>query len=155
MRIDLDLQAFRLRRPVFAPDLRISDEEALLGRETFHGLIIASIGFPFRPLGIQGHHGNANTAVVGGVLAQGKAAIKVYVVDGYERTVLVGDATGALVKLLAVCGRPPVSEVSYSVELTALVIEAVREFVSDDDADAAIIYGFILGIVEKWRLQNS
>ena len=42
-----------------------------------------------------------------------------------------------------------------SVELAALVVEAVREFVADHHADCAIVYGIIHGLLEERWLQNA
>ena len=41
------------------------------------------------------------------------------------------------------------------VELAALIVEAVDDFVSDDHADGAVVHGIIFRGIEKRRLQNS
>src|SRR5260370_6491509 len=69
--------------------------------------------------------------------------------------VLVGNAFAALVVLFGVCGRPPIAEVAVSVELAALIVESVREFVTDNHADGAIIYGIVHTLLKERRLQNA
>src|SRR5204862_6189883 len=72
-----------------------------------------------------------------------------------KRTELVHDAIGSLAELLEVVRRPPHHQIAVGVKLRALIIEAVRHFVTDDRADAAIIERIVsFRIVERW-LQNS
>src|SRR5208283_472555 len=52
---------------------------------------------------------------------------------------LLDDAGGALLEILAVLRRPPISQIALSVELAASVVEAVRHLVADHGADAAIV----------------
>src|SRR5260370_3345285 len=69
--------------------------------------------------------------------------------------VLVGNAFAALVVLFGVFGRPPIAEVAVSVELAALIVESVREFVTDNHADGAIIYGIVHTLLKERRLATS
>ena len=48
----------------------------------------------------------------------------------------------------AVFGGPPVAQVALSVELAALVVEAVDDLVSDDHADGAKVHGVIFRGIE-------
>ena len=102
-----------------------------------------------------GHEGEQKATVVGGVLAEGELAVDLDVVDGGEGAVFVDEAVGAGGEVLEVFGGPPVVEVALGVELAALVVEAVGEFVADDGADVAVVDGVVLGAVVEGRLQDS
>jgi hypothetical protein len=58
-------------------------------------------------------------------------------------------------KALLRAGIPPVLEVANAVELGSLVVEAVRDFVSNHCTDAAVIDRLREGLVEEGRLQNG
>ena len=62
---------------------------------------------------------------------------------------------GLGVEILAVFRRPPIAEHAHGVEFAALIVEAVADFVADDDADAAIIHRVIGVGIEEWRLQDG
>lgn len=64
------------------------------------------------------------------------------VLVGIERTepaVLVDDALGHLVKGLLRCRIQPVIQLSGTVPLDALVIESVRQLMSEDDAHRSVV----------------
>ena len=50
---------------------------------------------------------------------------------------------------------PPLLEIAVLVELAALVVEAVREFVADGRAHVAVIRGVIFLVAEEGRLKIS
>ncbi len=83
--------------------------------------------------------GQAQAAIVSGVLAQGQLAIHLDVIDRDEVAVLLYFAVGFLVKAFAILGGPPVGEVSVGIELPAFIVEAVGEFVSHDAADVSVV----------------
>ena len=73
----------------------------------------------------------------------------------FKRTELVHDAIGSLAELLEVVRRPPHHQIAVGVKLRALIVEAVRHFVTDHRADAAIIKRIVgFRIIER-GLQNS
>ncbi len=57
--------------------------------------------------------------------------------------------------MLLVVRGPPVAEIAVGIELAAYVVEAVREFVADHDADGAKVHGVVGSVVIERRLQNS
>ena len=136
------LRADGLRARVLAPVLGEGDVEALWAGETvaLGGEVDAVV---LGALHI-GHEGEQEAAVVGGVFAEGELAVDVDVVDGGEGAVLVDQAIGAGGEVLEVGGGPPVVKVAEAVELAALVVEAVGEFVADDGADVSVVDGDIL-----------
>ncbi len=65
--------------------------------------------------------------------------------------VLTNDALLPLLELSEGFNVPPLLDVAQVVELPALVVEAVRDLVPNDDTDTAVVQG--LGevfVVERW-----
>lgn len=60
-----------------------------------------------------------------------------------------------LVELGHVLGLPPLVEIPVLVELAAAVVEAVRDLVPDDNANAPVVEGLGEGRVVEGRLQDS
>src|SRR5207244_11939089 len=52
-------------------------------------------------------------------------------------------------------GRPPVTQVTNGVELTALVVEPVRHLVTDDGAHTTVVHRVVGRRVEKGGLENA
>src|SRR5882724_390783 len=154
MRIYTDQHARELGTALFAPGATEAEEEALLRGVAADGLRRwASVAVGHHLL--QRHQGDPRPAVVGGVLAQGEAAIEFEIVHRHETAVLVGDATGALFEFRAVLRRPPVAQIALRVELASLIVEAVGQLVADDNPDATEVRGIVNLLVEKRRLQNT
>lgn len=70
-------------------------------------------------------------------------------------TVLIDDALGFLYKSLLGLRLPPVDQISFFVELSALVVKTVSDFVSDDEADSAVVHVFRTVVVEEYSLKNT
>ena len=64
-------------------------------------------------------------ADVGDVLAQGKLAVQLQVVDRDIAAVLLLDTRRALAVAPCVVGPPPVAQVSFRVVLAAVIVEAI------------------------------
>jgi len=56
---------------------------------------------------------------------------------------LVVDALGARIELLAIFFSPPIPQIPFCIELAALVIEAVRQFVPNDGTHRTVIHRII------------
>src|SRR5262249_17306374 len=54
---------------------------------------------------------------------------------------LIHNARSALLKLFQIVFRPPVAQASEIVELGALIVESMGNFVADHDANRAIVHG--------------
>src|SRR5579884_1412685 len=153
MRVCGYARARELRTPQLAPDACVSQIEALLrsvpvdGFAGFTSLVIFDVV-------VQSHQGNAGATVIGGVLAESEPSIELEIVDGSESAVFISDATGTLFEFLCVLRSPPIAEVALRIVLTALIIEAVRKFMTDHHADAAKVGGIVSRLVEEWRLQD-
>ena len=61
----------------------------------------------------------------------------------------------AFLETVGITRSPPVGQVSVFVELTALVVESMRHFVTDYYTDGTIVGGIVSFHVEERRLKNS
>ena len=78
-------------------------------------------------------------AEVGDVFAQSQFAVDVQIFLNLVIAELTADTGGAFVEFASVFVRPPRLIVADGIELTALIVEAVCDFVSDDRADCSVI----------------
>src|SRR5580693_7110167 len=131
-----------------------SQEEALLGSVTVDLLTLLP-GLVIGDHALERHQGNAGATIVGCVLAQRETPVQLEVVDSDEARVLVRHATGPLLEFLAVLLRPPIVQIALRIKLTPLVVEAVGEFVTDDQANSAEVHAVVHFVVKKWRLQDA
>src|SRR5260370_39929095 len=76
-------------------------------------------------------------------------------IDGGKSGALVRNAMRALLKFLTICFCPPVAQISLGIELASLIVEAVRQLMSDDRANGAEIDGVIHALIKERRLQNA
>jgi hypothetical protein len=135
---------------VAARPLRHPDEEALIRRESVERRKVLSLG-GFLPR----QKRQPGAAEIGQILSQRQLAVDFDVVDDGEAGILVGNAFGGSFEGLRVGLGPPVFQISVGVELPALIVEAVRQFMTDGCAGVAVVRRIIqLGIVER-RLQDS
>lgn len=70
-------------------------------------------------------------------------------------SVLVNDALCSLEVFFFGTGLPPLDEVTFLVELTSLIVEAVSYFVSHDESYGTVVHVFWSVIAEERALQNS
>ena len=77
------------------------------------------------------------------------------VVERHVVVELLDQLAGALLERRLVGIRPPVGIVALGVELAALVVEAVHDFMADDRANAAVVQRRIGIHVEEGRLQDG
>src|SRR5207302_9366581 len=77
------------------------------------------------------------------------------VVHSHKGTIFIGNTAGPLLELFAVLGRPPIAEVAFAIELAALVVKAMGQFVANHDADSTEVYRIVFAAVEEGRLQDS
>ena len=92
---------------------------------------------------------------VGKVFAEREFAVEVNAGDRLNGVVLLDHALRAFIEFLLVFFRPPILEIAVFIELAALVVEAMREFVADGRAHVAIIGGIIFLVAEEGRLKVS
>src|SRR5580698_8923404 len=68
---------------------------------------------------------------------------------------LIDHASRLDLEFLQVVGGPPVLQTPLRVVLGSLIVEAVADFVSHDDADGAVVHGIRGFHAEGGRLQDS
>src|SRR5215472_12801393 len=139
-----------LRTLVLTGPLRVADEEPLVGRKAvaFIQMLIFGSGFPRCVRQDQ-------PAQVCDVLALGELAVDLDVVDDDVLGILIDHALAALLELLGIVLAPPVAQITLGVELAALVVEAVGEFVTNRASGIAVVRSIVqLGIIER-RLQHA
>src|SRR6266481_561319 len=134
-----------------APDLRPTEEEALLGSEAVsvrrprlarNGLLIRGVG-------------DRQSAQVGDALSQNQLAILVQVAVDDVGVELVGDTGGAGLEILQIFRAPPVFQVALAVELAAVVVKTMCDFMSDDRSHSAVIHRVIGFRIVEGRLQDA
>ncbi len=144
VRVGGDDQTRDLRPHIRAPRIRIREEEALAIGPAVRTFVVERFALLLE-CGFERVQREMDAAVVGRVFALGEQAILFHAGAGVGNVlrVLVGDALAAFVILLAVFRGPPVAQVAVSVELAALIVEAVNDFVTDDHADGAVVHRVI------------
>src|SRR6185437_4144551 len=152
MRIGLCQQPRAFICLVLAPHLGKAEPETLISRKAFFGLSEFRILLDALA---QRHQSDVAAAIVRSVLTQSEPAVEVNALQRRELAVLVGDTAGALLEFLAVRIRPPVAEIALGIELAALIVKAVGQFMANDHANAAKVHGFVRGLVKEGRLQNA
>jgi len=104
---------------------------------------------------------DVQAAVVRSVFAQRELAVEV---DGWrvrfsrarlEIHYFIGFTVVLSVNSLRVFRRVPLAQVALAVKLRALIVEAVRHLMADDDADCAEVYRRVNVDVEERRLKNA
>ena len=98
---------------------------------------------------------DANSAVVGGILAESQPAVEVDAGYGLKAVVLIDFAIEALLEGGAIGVGPPGIDVAMAIVLATLVIEAVRHLVADAHTDCAEVDRGILSEIVEGRLQDA
>ena len=151
MRVRLRLQSRRLRRVLLRPDLRPTQEETLLRRKPVN---IRRTRPALKRL-LERVVSHVKSTEVGDGFAGDEFALKVQARLRLKGSELVDDALGALVKVFFVALGPPVLQVPHRIEFAALVVVAVRDLVTDNSADGAIVDRIVSVGVKEGRLQYS
>ena len=77
------------------------------------------------------------------------------VVDDDIGRELIAEAVDAVLETLCILLRPPVFEIPFSIELTALIVKRVGQLMADRRPGITVVGGVIrIGIVEGW-LQDT
>ena len=145
-----DLGLDRVIACLAAPPLRVGQEQALVAREAVdHRCRLAAQG---RVVGVDG---DQKATQVGNVLTEGQLAIDAHAGDGFVGVVLGGQFVRLGRETVGVFLCPPVAQAAIGVDLSALVVEAMGDFVSDDRADGAVVHRRVSRRIEEWRLQDA
>ncbi len=104
---------------------------------------------PFQGFFVSGV-GDGHATEVADAFAENQLAVLVQAGLDFVAVELFFDAGGALVEIFAVVAGPPVAQIAAGIELRTLIVEAVRNFVADDGAHAAVIDGVVgFRVVER------
>src|SRR5215469_7204113 len=133
MGISQSAQAHFFRTLVVAGPLSKANKESLIGREpgdrlevfTFCLILPRQIGEDF-------------AAEISYIFTQRQLAVDVNVVNHDVLGILVSNTLGALLKFLPVFFGPPLAQIAMCVELAALIVEAVGEFMPYGAAGIAV-----------------
>src|SRR5690348_15471691 len=68
---------------------------------------------------------------------------------------LVYNALRAHLKSLVIRWRPPVVKPAYLIELRALIVKAMRDFMTDHGPDGAIVHGVVCFHIKQRGHENS
>src|ERR1043165_869214 len=144
-------QSLPLGPGLLRPDLCPAEKETLLGCKAadIGRTRLALHGF------LKGVISHVEAAQIGDGFARHQLALHVETLLHFVAAELVDDALGALLEILHVGVGPPVLEIAFLVELRALIVEAVRDFVADDRADGPVVDRIVRGLIEEGRLQNT
>src|SRR5205823_9155997 len=118
-----------------APDLCPTEEEALLGAKavSVRRPRFARQGFFIRSIG------DRQSTQVGDALPQNQLAILVQVAVDDVGVELIGNAGSARLEILQVLRAPPVFQVALTVELAAMIVKTMGDFMSDDRSHSAVV----------------
>src|SRR5579864_7895383 len=151
MRIGVGLQAGILRPNIDSPILRVAQEKTLFGCKAV-GIFFAGLAvLRFLKRGIC----QRCSAQIGDAFAFHQFAVLVQAFFGFVAVELLSYALAAVLEALQIFRSPPILQIAARVELRALIVEAVGDFVADDRADAAVVVCVVaLGIVKR-ELQDA
>src|SRR5258708_19389053 len=151
MRISVGLHARELGPNVDGLIFRVTKKKALLGREAV-GVLCGCLAMQrFLESGV----GEFHAAKVRDATPLDQLPVFMQALLDFIPIELFNNAFAAFLKTLQVFRRPPILKIAARIELRALIVEAVSDFVADNRPDAAIVVRIVtLGIVER-RLQYS
>src|SRR3546814_8301274 len=98
--------------------------------------------------------GNGQTCKVGNMLAQRQLALYMLTRQRLIGIILSGQLAGQRLKILDVLRRPPVGQRAGLVIFRTLIVEMMAQFMTNDRADATIVYRRIGIGIEARRLQD-
>ena len=96
-----------------------------------------------------------DSAVVGGVLALGQAAVLLHTGFGNKLGVLISDAVASFVVSFGIVSGPPIAQISVFVEFAPLIVIAMDGLVPNHGASGRVVDRIVFGGIEERRLQNS
>src|SRR5215472_13496248 len=151
MSVTQGLLALGFRALAHSPDHSPADKETLLRSEAI------DVGRPGPAL-----HGFLESVVcdrqpakIRNGFAEDEFAVQIRAVRRLITAELFCDTLGTVRKFIAILFGPPVFEIALRIELTALIVETVSDFVPDDGTNGPIVQAIVRFGVEKRGLQNS
>src|SRR5258708_31058685 len=151
MAIGLHHQSLALKAGLVAAELTPRNEELLLRREAvdvsrarlaFQRLLVSKIS-------------DLRSAQVANALAQNQFAVVMYIFLDKVIVELARYASPASLKIFEISVCPPVTQSAQVVELRALIVKAVRDFVANNHPNGTIVHGIHSIEIKSRRLQNA
>src|SRR5579883_242894 len=68
---------------------------------------------------------------------------------------LIDNTLSSLLKILKVRLTPPILEITLSIILRSVIVEAVSHFMADNSTDRTVVKSFISREIEERRLKNA
>ena len=102
-----------------------------------------------------GFVGDLQSREVRNVFTQGQLAVDVLTRQGFVSLVLRHQLGGQGLKGLAVLWGPPIVQSAGAIKLTALIVKAMADFVTDHGPDAPVVDGIVGLAVEEGGFQNG
>ena len=135
-----------------APDLGVTQEEALLRGEAIEFFLFDGAVFKAAD---QSHEGQPNAGIVGAIFAQREPPVEIRAFHGAEAGILFVNAIHPFLEFRGILLGPPITQIAVGIELAALVVKAMGEFVTDNRANTAKVEGHIgVSAIER-RLQDA
>src|SRR5690242_15135190 len=150
MRVHVDQQPGELVAVFAPPDLRPSQEEALLGSEAVDQWRARLTG----ERALERRVRDTEPVQVGEILAEGESPVHAQRVDRDVSRELIHDELRLGFEAVAVGRGPPVAEVPHRVVLTSGIVKPVRQLVTDDGPHAAVVDRVVRVGIEERRLEN-
>src|SRR5260370_29761887 len=138
MRIGDRVRALAFRTLVAASPLRHADEETLVWREAFDRFQILTLGRIF-----PGDIRQKRSTQVRDIFTQCQLTVDLDVVHYRVSRILIGNTLGALFEFCRVFLRPPILQVPLGIEVTALVVEPVRQLMTDGRAGVSVVWSVV------------
>src|SRR6516162_799992 len=98
--------------------------------------------------------GGGESRQVGDVFAERLMSVHGKIRKGPILVVLRGERFARRLEVIEIFLRPPVGETALRVELAALIVEAMTDFVTNHRSNRAVIVRSVGGRIEERRLQN-
>ncbi len=90
--------------------------------------------------------------LIGNIFSQSETTVGMNAIHNNNIAVLLSQTVGTLRKESGVFGCPPVTQITFLVIVTSLIVESVSHFVTDHNTDSTIVHGIVSFRIEERRL---
>ena len=103
---------------------------------------------------LKGSEGDLDATTIGEVLAQRQQSIDMNIQDLEFVVLLDGDCCESA-EFLSICWCPPGAKIAVFVEFSSLIVEGMREFVTDDRTNSTVVNRIVRGKDEEGLLEKG